>query len=118
MPADSATFYLHDNEKLVLTVVNIFNDLKAAGEADRANQLTARFYMRSELGIIWSGPGKMRFFGFNVELADDCTVTFRTDDKLDSISEYYFTCLRWNQGDDALDELEKSTYASTSSSLG
>ena len=107
-----------ENGKLVLIVAKIVDDIKAAGEGENAKLFIKSFNKNFELGTISSGPGRMRFFGINTVQEDDMTVVTDANDKLNALTEYVLSRPRRKQFDMSINELEKSFYSSTNSSLG
>lgn len=111
-------FYLHSGDELVLVVAKVVDDIKVAGKHDRAPKFITEFNKKFELGTVWSGPGQMRFFGLNLEQADDFTIRTDANDKLKNVDEYQLSRPRRKEFNDKLNEIEKSAFASANSSLG
>ena len=111
-------FYKHEGGKLVLLAAKVVDDIKVAGEGDRAEDFIKRFNQKFELGTVARGPGKMRFFGINTVQHDDKTVSTDADDKLNSLVEADISRTRRKEYDAPINEIERAAYASTNSSLG
>lgn len=94
------------------------DDLKVAGEGDRAAQFIKKFNEKFELGIIWSRPGRMRFFGINLDQAEYITIRTNSDDKLNGIVEHHITQALCKEFNSVLIAIEKSSFTSMKSSLG
>lgn len=54
----------------------------------------------------------------NIYQNDDMTIKTDADDKLNSLREYYLSRLRRKQYTDVVNQIEKSHFSSTNSSLG
>lgn len=95
-------FYKMKNEKLVLIVAKIVDDLKAAGEDNRAKEFMDKFDKTFKFGDIKHVPGKLCFFGINTVQNGDLTIEKDADDKMDAVPEYPFSRQRRKQYDQAL----------------
>lgn len=111
-------FFQNENGRLVLIVAKIVDDLKVAGEGDRAKLFLDKFDKKFKFGNVNHGPGKLRYFGINTIQNVDFTVETNADDKLDGVQEYPLSRQRRKEYNEALTKLEKSTFASINSSLG
>jgi len=111
-------FYKREGGSLVLVVAKIVDDLKAAGKGRNAKQFLEEFNRRFKLGTINSGPGKLRFFGINTLQNEDFTIETDADDKMQALNEYPISRQRRKMGEKPLNEIEKSAFASSNSSLG
>ena len=111
-------FFKKENGKLVLLVAKIVDDLKVAGEGNRAQLFLEKFDEQFKFGNVNHGPGKLRFFGINTVQNTDHTIETDADDKMDAVTEYPFSRMRRKQFDQPLNQMEKSVFASTNSSLG
>ena len=60
----------------------------------------------------------MRFFGINTRQDEDMTVATDADDNINALTEYALSRHRCKQCDQPINELERSFFASTNSSLG
>lgn len=76
------------------------------------------FNQKFTLGTVHSGPGKLRFFGFNTEQAEDFKIQTNEDDKLHEMTEYQISLVRRKKYNEPLNALEKEYFASTNSSIG
>ena len=102
----------------MLIVAKIVDDLKVAGEGDRAAQILKSFHNRFKLGTVNHGPGKRRFFGINTTQNEDLTIKTDANDKLKAVTEYPISRHRRTEPDEVLNSIEKSAFASVNSSLG
>ena len=107
-----------ENGKLVLLVAKIVDDLKVAGEGNRAQVFLERFDKHFKFNKLNHGPGKLRFFGINTVQNTDHTIETDADDKMDAVTEYPFSRMLRKQFEQPLNQMEKSVFASTNSSLG
>ena len=111
-------FFEKENGRLVLIIAKIVDDLKIAGEDNCVQHFIEEFDKRFRFGDVKHGPGKLRFFGINTVQNSDFTIETDADDKLDSVTEYPFSRQRRKQFEQPLNQIEKSVFASTNSSLG
>ena len=114
----SQLFYKLEKGKLFLLVLKIVDDIKAARIDKSAHFLSATLNKKFELGTVTGGPGRMRFFDTNTVQSQDMTVATDADDKLNGLMEYALSCPGQKQFDQPINELERSLFASTNSSLG
>lgn len=111
-------FHMDKNGKLVLLAAKVIDDIQVAGSEYHIRRFVTEFDKHFKLGTVVEGPGKMRFFGSNVEQAENFTVRTNADDKLNGLNEYYLSRYRGQQFQQTLNAIEKSHFASTNSSLG
>ena len=111
-------FFKKEGGRLVLLVAKIVDDLKVAGEGNRAELFLEAFDKKFKFGNVNHGPGKLRFFGINTIQNTDHTIETDADDKMEAVVEYPFSRMRRKQFDQPLTKIEKSVFASTNSSLG
>ena len=111
-------FYRRKNGELVLIVAKIVDDIKVSGEVDFVVQFMKRFNSKFKFGTVASGPGRMRFFGINIEQAEDFTIHTEADEKLNALTEFYLSRPRRKEHKSYLNDIERSFFASTNSSLG
>ena len=71
---------------MVLVAAKIVDDIKVAGEGERAMQFVKKFNEFFNLGTVVSGPGRMRFFGINIVQDEDMKIQTDADDKLSALT--------------------------------
>lgn len=98
-------FYLQRNKRLILVFAQIIEDLKVTGSDSSSDWLINKFNDTFKLGTIPSGPGRMRFFGINLEQADEFTVQTDAEEKLEDVMEYQLTGMRSKESDEPLNEI-------------
>ena len=111
-------FYMKENGKLVLIAAKVVDDIKLAGTKHHTSRFIEMFNSTFNLGTVVSGPGVIRFFGINVEQAEDYTIKTDADDKLNGLTEYFLTRARRKQFGSGLTKIEMDHFASINSSLG
>lgn len=82
------------------------------------DKLLAAIDKKLKFGTVVHGPGKLRYFGFNITQHEDKTCVIDADDKLEKPESGFLTRLRRKDVDYKLNELEKITLMSINSSLG
>lgn len=79
-------FYMHEHGKLVLIAAKVVDDIKIAGTDYHTNIFIKMFNQKFELGTIVKLPVVMRFFGINVEQAENMTIQTDADDKINGLT--------------------------------
>lgn len=88
-------FYFRQDGKLALVVAKVVDDIKIAGIDNSSERFVKLFNEKYKLGEIIRGPTTMRFFGINIEQAEDRTLETNADDKLNNLTEYFNSTSRY-----------------------
>ena len=111
-------FYGKKDGVLTVLMAKIVDDILITGISDDVTSLLREFNKRLKFGTITHGPGRLRYFGFNIVQYEDYTVVIDGDDKLGALSAQPLSRLRRKQLDHVLNDVEKSGFSSLNSSLG
>ena len=111
-------FYAKSNGRLTILLAKIVDDILVTGEVAVFENVLRMFNEKFKFGTIVHGPGKLRYFGFNVIQYDDYTTVIDGDDKLSALEPPPLSRIRRKAVDDKLNEVEKSAFSSLNSCIG
>lgn len=111
-------FFEHANQKLVLVLTIFVDETKAAGENDNEKLVIEKFNESLKVGTVSCGSGALRLFGNITVQNEDLTNSTEADDRLGTLTEYALSRKLCEQPDDPQNDIERSFFASTNSSLG
>ena len=100
-------FYAMSDGKLSVVVAKIVDDILATGENNAVDQLLERFNSKFKFGTVIHGPGRLRYFGFNISQHEDFKCSLDGDDKLFALEPVPLTRLRRKAATENLNEIEK-----------
>lgn len=93
-------------------------DINLAGKGDKQRWSLDECKNRFKFGTIKSGPVKLHFFGIKTFQDTDNTVSTDSDDKRNALTDPSLSLIRRKEYQVPINEIEKSFFESTKSSLG
>lgn len=110
--------YYQQIKKLKALTAKIVDGILVTGETHVADQLLKSIDIKIKFGTVVHRPGMLRHFGFNIAHHEYVTCTIDGDNKLGALEPAILTHLCRKDVSDSVNELERSTFASLSSSFG
>lgn len=101
--------YQMKNEKLVLIVIKIVDDLLITGEKEFMDNYLNDFNEKFEFGTIIRSPGISKCFDLTILQNNDSSCTIHGDEKLMAKEGYPFSRIRRRQPDSPFSDYEKSS---------
>lgn len=93
-----------------MVVIKIVDDILATGTDEALRSFLKSFGNKLTLGEITKGPGRLRFFGFNIFQLEYFSCKIDGEEKLGAIEPYPLFRVRPRQSDEVMNAIEISLY--------
>lgn len=114
----SQLFLLRRNNKLVAMSAVIVDDILLTGPSSTTDAIVEAINVQFFLGTIVHGPGRIRYFGFNITQHDDMSITVDENDKLHDLETMPLTQSRRREYESQHNNVEKKAFSSENCSIG
>lgn len=102
---------------LALLAIKIVDDILLTGTDDELAWFERAFGGVFKLGESETGPGRLRFYGLQIEQAEDFSCSVHADDKLQALEAYPLARVRRRQHEDKMNAVELASFRSVNSSI-
>lgn len=110
-------FYVFKNEKLILVVLKVVDDLLMTGQEDEVRNACKKFNQPFELGTVTSNPEILNFYRLTITRIEDFSSAILEDKEINAIDCFPMSRIKGRQCGSSLSHIEKSSFMSVKSSL-